>query len=525
MNSQTEKLIDSLRQPDVWPDRPDRVELEETHISWVFLTREFAWKIKKPVCFDFLDFSTLPQRKHFCDQELRLNRRTAPELYLTVVPICGTPAAPEIDGSGSPIEFAVKMRRFEAEGLLSRMAAEQRVTPELIDALAEQVADLHRSIAQASPDSDYGRPEDIQRAAIENFESIDRLADGNEQHMNSVQRLRNWTISEGERLQETFHQRRAAGCIRECHGDLHLGNIVAIDGRPCLFDCVEFNDQFRWVDVINEIAFLVMDLEEHGEQELAQRLLNRYLECTGDYGGLKVLRYYLVYRAMVRAKIDVIRLTDGSQSRTQRRVLLNEFGNYLSIADHDTEPAGSAIMIMHGLSGSGKTTLSQRIVETVPAIRIRSDIERKRLFGLGEANRTNTAAATRLYSPEANRQTYARLTELATTVIQAGFSVIVDAAFLRPADRTEFRQLAQQLAVPFQIIACQAPEAELRKRVAVREAAGRDASDAGLAVLQEQLQSHTEINREPENELITVDTANEAAIQQAIERLKRGTSN
>lgn len=521
MTSTPNKLIDALRNPAVWPDHPDWVECIETHISWVLLTRDFAWKIKKPVSFDFLDFSTLPQRKEFCDEELRLNRRTALELYLDVVPICGSTSSPTIGGIGKPFEYAVKMRRFNNAGLLSRMAAENRLTPDLTDALAETIAAFHAALSGAKPESRLGRPVDIRRDALNNFGAIEELANGDAGHESAIRRLKAWTIAEADRLVQTFAQRRDDGFIRECHGDLHLGNIVEIEGRPCLFDCIEFNAGFRWIDVISEIAFLVMDLEEHGEQQLARRLLNRYLERTGDYGGLEVLRFYLVYRAMVRAKVDMIRLRERSQSAAQRRVLLHEFGGYLSIADHDAERIPPALLIMHGLSGSGKSAISQRIIECSPAIRIRSDIERKRIVGIDETARVSGSAASRLYSPEATRRTYSYLETLAKSVIQAGFPVIVDATFLNSEERARFRGLADQLSVPFRIIACNASEKELLARVSTREANNHDVSDADIAVLRRQLATDTGIASEPAAQVVTVDTTNEAGTTTAIEMICR----
>lgn len=519
MTSDSEKLILALQDPTVWPDSSERVELVETHISWVFLTRDFAWKIKKPVEFDFLDFSTLDRRKQFCDEELQLNRRTAPELYLGVVPICGTIDVPEIDGTGEPFEFAVKMRRFDDAGLLSRLAIEKRLTPALIDHLAETIAEFHGTIRRAGNESDYGRPEHILQDASDNFVAIEQLANGDKIHEAAVRQLKAWTIAEGQSLTATLTRRRKDGFVRECHGDLHLRNIVEIDGRPCLFDCVEFNARFRWVDVISEIAFLVMDLEEHGEERFARRLLDRYLERTGDYGGLKVLPFYLVYRAMVRAKVDLIRLCDRTHSAAQRRVFLNEFGEYVSIADRDAQRTQPSLLIMHGLSGSGKTAVSQRILEESQAIRIRSDIERKRLHGIAETDRVSGAAANRLYSPQATRRTYAHLASVATTVIEAGFPAIVDATFLKAEERAQFRELALTLGVPFRIIACTASEDKLLARVSFRSAVDQDASDAGIAVLQEQLLIETDLEQEPVDELIIVDTSNETSVDAALKPL------
>lgn len=520
MTSEPQDLIAALQNPSIWPDRPEQVELIETHISWVFLTRDFAWKVKKPVAFDFLAFSTLQERKRFCEDELKLNRRTAPEVYLSVVPICGTVAEPIIDGTSEPFEYAVKMKRFDDAGLLSRKATEKRLTPELIDQLAETIAEFHSRIPRAECDSAYGLPADIREDALDNFSTIEELANGDTQRETTVHRLKAWTIAEWARLESVLSKRRAAGYVRECHGDLHLRNIVEINGRPCLFDCIEFNAEFRWIDVISEVAFLVMDLEEHGEEQLARRLLNRYLEYTGDYQGLQVLRFYLVYRAMVRAKVDMIQLRDRGQSAAQRRVLLNEFGNYLSIADHDAERASPELLIMHGMSGSGKSTMSQRIIEHRPFIRIRSDIERKRLHGIGELERVTEEIAEGLYSPHSNHRTYAYLSFLVRTIIEAGFSVVVDATFLHANERNRFRTLAEKLGIPFRIVSCQASEEELQARVASREAESQDASDAGISILQKQLQIETGLDEEPPDELITVDTASEESIGKAISELK-----
>ena len=511
MSTSTVSLIEALQSPAIWPDRPEQVRCVETHISWVLLTRDFAWKIKKPVTFNFLDFSTLEQRKHFCEEELRLNRRTAPDLYLGVVPICGDPSAPVIEGAGEPFEYAVRMRRFDDSRLLSNLVAEGQLRESLVDALAERIARFHASIPVATSDSPFGRAADIRRDAIDNFATIEQLAVDDAEHAAEIRHLREWTTTEADRLADVFEQRREDGFVRECHGDLHLGNIVELDDGPRLFDCVEFNAGFRWSDVISEIAFLVMDLEEHGEEQLARRLLNRYLERTGDYAGLNVLRFYLVYRAMVRAKIDMIRLSDDSQPETLRRSLQREFGTYLSVADHDAERSPPALIITHGVSGSGKSVFAEQIVENSAAIRIRSDIERKRLFGLDETDRVSGETATELYSPAAHTQTYDRLAELAETVISAGFPAVVDATFLEPAQRSQFRELADRIQIPFLIVACSAPEDVLVERVTQREVADRDASDAGETVLRQQLQKDTGIEFEPTGQLVTVDTSDEVS--------------
>lgn len=519
MDPTSNNLIEALRNPAIWPDQPDEVDCIETHISWVLLTRDFAWKIKKPVKFEFLDFSSLELRKHFCEEELRLNRRTASSLYQDVVPICGDASAPVIGRNGAPFEFAVKMFKFDESRLLSRMAIENRITPAMIDALAESISAFHSSIPSAGSDSKYGRPEDIRRDALDNFSTIGQPSNSDNEQIAALHKLRDWTVAEADYLTVSFEQRRADGFIRECHGDLHLRNIVELDEGPCLFDCVEFNEGFRWIDVISEIAFLMMDLEEHGLEMSSRRFLNRYLERTGDYAGLDVLRFYLVYRAMVRAKVDMIRLQKNVPTHTQRRLLQQEFGGYVSVADHDATQIRPALIIMHGFSGSGKTKFSQRLIENTPTIRLRSDVERKRIHGIEETTRVTGTDKDQLYSPQADHRTYRYLEALAGIVIECGFPVVVDATFLQRAERARFRSLAERLDVPFRIVACSARNDVLLARVAAREFENNDASDAGLATLRRQMQSSTAIESEPHSQVVAVDTSIEESTTGALRLL------
>lgn len=521
MNLPTSPLIDSLGEPSIWPDHPEQVNIIETHISWVLLTRDFAWKIRKPVHFDFLDFSTLELRRHFSEEELRLNRRTAPELYLKVVPICGNCDAPEIDGTGEPIEFTVKMRRFEQSQLLSHLAEENQIRVEHIDELAEHVAAFHHTIPSANTQSDFGLPRDIHQNALDNFSAIEQFSKGCHIRTESVHRLRNWTETEFHRLANVFEQRRVDGFIRECHGDLHLRNIVELESGPCLFDSLEFNEKLRWIDVISEIAFLIMDLEERQLEHFARRFLNRYLELTGDYAGLQVLRYYLVYRAMVRAKVDMIQVKGSQDDEYRQGRLLDEFRGYLSVARHDAREFRPAIVIMHGYSGSGKTTFSQQLVENSHAIRIRSDVERKRLFGVAETERVEESAAEQLYSHSASQQTYERLATLTEYIMNAGFPAVVDAAFLDAGLRDRFCELAKRLNVPFRIVSCAASSKELQNRLSMRQARARDASDAGVAVLKQQLELTTREHHVVPPDAVRVETSNADSVNDTLKRLCR----
>jgi aminoglycoside phosphotransferase family enzyme/predicted kinase len=465
---------------------PARVQLIETHISYVFLTGEFAYKLKKAVNLGFLDFSSLSARRVYCEEELRLNRRLAPELYLDVVPITGDIDAPVIGGKGRALEYAVKMREFPQDALASRMVARGELTPEDIDALASSVAAFHRAISVAAPRGAFGLPEEVLRAALQNFAQLRPLLNS-EPESADVDALERWTLREYAARAATMLRRREQGFVRECHGDLHLGNIALIDGKPVIFDCIEFNRQIRWVDVMSEVAFTAMDLEDRGHRNLGHRFINAYLEITGDYDGLAVLRFYLVYRAMVRAKIARLR---AHQLGTvdARAAALREYVGYVELAKRYSRQPCPAIVITHGLSGCGKTTLSQTLLELTGAVRIRTDVERKR--ALGDMHPRETSGIdTALYSLQATEATYTTVLALARAVADVGWIAIVDGTFLKRWQRELFRRLAAELHVTFVIVSFAANEATLRARIEQRQGVGRDASDADLAVLEHQLRT------------------------------------
>jgi aminoglycoside phosphotransferase family enzyme/predicted kinase len=458
-------VIEELRDPARYPHPVERVELIETHISWVLLAGDYAYKLKKPVDLGFLDFRSLQARRFYCEEELRLNRRTAPQIYLDVVPITGDEADPRLDGDGAAIEYAVKMRRFPQDALLSRMAQDGRLGLQHIDALARGVAAFHSRVARADAARPFGSAEEVLAPALQNFDQIEALI-GADADVPELERLRDWTLREHVRLRATFEARKAGGFVRECHGDLHLGNIALIDGEPTAFDGIEFSESLRWIDVVNEIAFLVMDLIDRKLPRLAWRFLNGYLEATGDYAGMPLLRFYLVYRALVRAKVACIRdhqpgLDGQAHGRAGR-----EYLEYLRLAQALAERPPRALIVMHGVAGSGKTTVAQELLEAWGAVRLRSDVERKRLQGLEAGARTGSALGEGIYSPDLTAQTYARLSALSRTVLEAGYPVIVDATFLARAQRSAFAETARAAGVPFGIAVCEAPEAVLRERVA-----------------------------------------------------------
>ncbi len=480
-----ESLIRNLAKPSAWPFAVDGVELVETHISWVLLAGAFAYKIKKAVDFGFLDFSTLEQRKHFCEEELRINRRLAPDIYRQVVAISGTPERPELEGRGEAFEYAVKMRRFPADGLLSHCPGE--LTTELMDQLARRIADFHGRIDICPRDEPWGAPDLVLHPMVENFQHIDQLEHTPDLEA-QLERLEAWTRQTHARLTDTIAGRKRDGFVRECHGDMHLGNITLVDAEAVIFDAIEFNPALRWIDLMNEIAFLTMDLDEKGRPELARWLLNRYLEQTGDYEGLLLLRFYQVYRAMVRAKVTALRLGQSDLTAEAREELSAEFQKYLHLAERYTRGGTPGIILTHGPSGSGKSVAARALAMELPAIQVRSDVERKRLAGLDAHTRTHAEVAGGIYSGAYTQRTYERLEALAGMIAASGFVALIDATFLRRAQRRPFQELAQRLKAPFLILEMRTPEGLLRERVRTRLEKGKDPSEADEAVLTRQLE-------------------------------------
>jgi aminoglycoside phosphotransferase family enzyme/predicted kinase len=448
-------------------------DLIETHISWVLLAGDSAYKIKKPVRLPFVDYSALQARRHFCEEELRLNRRLAPSLYLGLARITGTPQAPQLDGSGPALEYAVHMRRFPEGALFAEQLAAGTLSHLDVDALADLLADFHNTQAPAAPATPFASAPTRHMAARAALKGALAAAQPAEQA-----KLHDWIESEASTLQALWTERRHAGRVRECHGDLHLNNVVSLPGSVAAFDGIEFDPALRWIDVLDDIAFAVMDFMARGRADLAWRLLNRWLDGTGDHAGLPALRFSMLYRALVRAQVE--QLQGPGPAAAARR--------YLDTALALTQPGQPRLFVTHGLPGSGKTFASQKLLEREGAIRLRSDVERKRLFGL-DMLADSRASGLDLYQPEITARTYAALFSRARAALKAGWPVILDAAFLHRAERAQALALAGELDVPFSIIDCQAPPQVLRERLQARRG---DASEATAEVI-----DHLRLSAEP----------------------------
>ena len=479
------RLLSALEDPRRYPHPVERVERIETHISTVLLAGDYAYKFKKPIDLGFLDFTSLERRAFFCAEEVRLNGRLAPRVYLDRVTVTGTADAPEFGGEGAPIEYAVRMRRFPQEALLSHIIDAHGLAPELMTRLGERLSAFHDQAAVSAADGDFGTPSAVAAPIRDTLHDLSRSAPQPER--GRVAQLETWIESELRRLEPELRDRLASGRVREGHGDLHLANIALWDGELEIFDGIEFDPALRWIDVMADLGFALMDLEYRGAQRLAWRLLSAYLETSGDYAGLRVLPLYQCYRALVRAKIASIRITQlEGDARAQAEA---ECCRYLQLATGYTTRERPRLLLTHGLSGSGKSTLAQALVDRIGVVRIRSDLERKRLEGMAPHERGDAAFGAGLYSAASSERTYARLAELADTTLAAGYSPIIDAAFLRNEQFAAFRELAQRHDVPLTVLSVSADPQQLSARVAMRAATGTDASDAGVAVLQQQLRN------------------------------------
>lgn len=513
------RLLDRLQDPARFTHPVETFELIETHISYVLLTGIYAYKFKKPVDLGFLDFSTLEKRRFFCHEELRLNKRLAASVYDAVVTITGSVDDPHIDGTGPVIDFAVRMRQFPPADRLDRVCERGELTATHIDQLADDLAVFHCQTPVADHNSIHGTAATISARVEQNFEQIAQHSDvPSSEHI--LKALKAWVKIKQTELQEDMAIRHSEGWIRECHGDLHLANCALIDGQVVIFDALEFAEDLRWIDPLSEIAFLYMDLDQRGQKHLARRFLNRYLENANDYQSLNLLPYYLVYRAMVRAKVAAIESHQHRSDATRRNQANAQLSDYLDRAmSYSYAPEPPLLILLHGLSGSGKSRLARKLVETLGAICIRSDVERKRLLGIDPLASTRSGLADGAYSAETTEKVYQRLFAMTYPVLDAGFPVLIDATFLHQSQRIPFQRLAQVISSPFIILSLQAPDIILRNRIITRNQHEQDASEATLAVLDHQLEKAEPLTAEEAKHAIIIDSTKDIDLEKLTQTL------
>ena len=455
------------------------VEQVTTHAAEIFLVGERAFKMKRAVRYSFLDFSTLERRKDALDTELRLNRRTAPMLYRRVLPVTRDQRGElAVDGEGEPVEWLLEMRRFDQAALLDRIAQRHALEPGTIDALATTLAAFHEE-AERRPD-------------LGGYAAMAEVIDGNAGDLASlvgpvfddakVRALDEATRAALTRAQGVLEQRRADGFVRHCHGDLHLGNIVLLDGAPVLFDCLEFDEALATIDTFYDLAFLLMDLVHRNLGGLAQRLLSGYLDATWDDAGTALLPLFLSCRAAIRAKVAGFAAKSEAGEANEE---IDAARAYLDLAQDFLAPAPARLTAIGGVSGTGKSTLARALAPGLGAapgaVILRSDMIRKKLFGVPPTERLGLEA----YREDVSIKVYDTLLLRAATLLGAGHSVIVDAVYLEGRDRDRIQQTGAETGVPFTGLWLTASAETLMARVQSRK---DDASDASAAVLQSQLE-------------------------------------
>lgn len=489
-----DQIVGQLSNPNFYPHPVEQITKIETHISVVFLTGDYAYKLKKPVDFGFLDFTQIPQRLKFCQKELELNQRTAKDLYLAVISLYendGIISLKPSRNSQSPIDCILKMRQFNPGHVLGNYLQSHSLSSSQISALASQIADLHLHSKVVEAKSEFGEPEIALKPMLDNFPSLTRFLNSlpnSNQALQSLEKIQKTTLQQFESVKSLLINRKQNGFIRNCHGDLHLDNITLVNDSPMLFDAIEFNDYFSHIDVISDMAFLLVDLDFRGRPELAWVILSYYLHFTQDYSALQILGFYKVYRAMVRAKISALQAEQNSIDSPKYNELKEKTLRYLDLANQlQTKHAKPKIILIQGISGSGKSVLAQRLVKYFDAIIISSDRTRKKLFKIEPTERVDLDVRPSLYSESMNQKTYETLLNNARLAITSGCNVIIDATFLKKSHRDKFYELAMTLEVECYLLSIHVDERLALESIKHRNLANNDPSDADEKIMQRQM--------------------------------------
>ncbi|ONC90250.1 bifunctional aminoglycoside phosphotransferase/ATP-binding protein [Burkholderia pseudomallei] len=486
----------ALRRASTYPHPAGPIVRIETHLSVVYLVGRFAYKRLKPFDFGFANFSELAARRRACEAELALNRPLAAPIYLAAGPLVRRARGLRLFGAGAAVDHVVRMRRFDERMLFSRLLARGALDAADIDAAATRLAAYHLHAPRDIPRRAYGSARELRRQLDDMLAPLERALGAA-----LPASLRAWCVRRCDELAAHLDARRADGYVRACHGDLHLNNVVKRGRDALMFDCIDFDDALRWIDVINDLSFLLMDLHAHERAALAYRLLNRWLDETGDFAGLAALPLYVAYRALVRALVATMRAGGDAAARAAR---IERARRYVDVAAHAARARRPCLLLCHGYSGSGKSVASRALADVSGAIRLSSDSERKRARPFAAVDARPLPAS--VYTPQQIDAQYERLRALARDVLRAGYTALVDATFLSHARRARFFALARELGVPVYVLDFHASRACLERRVDARAAARDDRSDAGAAVLATQRASADPLDADERARTIGFDT-------------------
>lgn len=480
------ELIDHLKDPAAWPEPPDAVEVRQTHLSVVFLSKELAYKVKKPVDLGFADFSTLEKRRHYCEEEVRLNRRLASNVYLGAVPITREGERLLLEGEGTPLEWAVKMRRLPDAATLEARLERGQVSEQDLERLAKRVALFHAKAERGKHISEFGRFKVVERNAIENIEAASQKI-GQTIERPVYDRLSRATREALDRHRDLIRRRADKGVPCDTHGDLHLDHVYLFPRKAppsdlVVLDCIEFNERFRFADPVADMAFLAMDLEFHDRRDLAGHFAEHYFEQTGDAEGAELLPLYVSYRAAVRAKVDGLKVAESEVPEEEReRARLSATAHWLlALGALEAPNKRPGLLVIGGLPGTGKSTLALSLAGKAgfPQI-IRSDLVRKELAGLAPTESAKAAPGEGIYTAEWSEKTYAECFRRTRQALVEGERVILDANFREAERRAAALAVARELAVPYVFIECTAAEEVVAGRIVERSG---EASDADFRI-------------------------------------------
>jgi uncharacterized protein len=510
-------LREALQDPAIYPDPTTTIEVRETHISLVFLTDRYAYKIKKPISLGFLDFSTLEQRRFYCEQELTLNRRLSSGVYLEVVTLRQDDQGYTFDDHGQIVEYALKMRRLPADHSLEAFLQRHEVGPEMVQVLARQLATFHADHPLPAYSESYGTLERVRADWEENFaQTADAVGRTLSQHTYTT--IRQAVTAFTKRHPGWFAQRVQEGRIRDCHGDLRAEHIYFEPAQMQIIDCIEFNQRFRFIDVTSEVAFLAVDLERLGASVLAHRFVRAYVQHSRDVSMYRLLDFYRCYRAYVRGKVTHLRLQasppPAPRSQLQRRAQ-SHFTLARRYAERLTRPL---LLLMTGLIASGKSTVAEGIATALDLDLFSSDHVRKELVGIAPETSQRAAYGAGLYSAAATQRTYDALADLAHQALRRGESVILDASFAKQAERRRMAALARELDAQCCVLECWAPEVTLQARLKARERVPSPVSDAREEILSQFQRDYEPIRADEGTCRVRLDTTQntEQCVQQAL---------
>ncbi len=518
------QLVATMSRPEFYPHRPETVDLVQTHISMIFIAGDVVYKVKKAVNFGFLDFTTLQKRRHYCDEELRLNRRLAPQAYLEVVAITENPGGElALGGPGPVIEYAVKMRRLPQERMLKKLLQEGQARPEMLEAVARRVALFHAEAETGGEIDRIGGIETIRRNHEENFDQTAPFV-GRTIPPEQYRFIRAYALGFLERERALFDRRVAHHRIRDCHGDLHLEHILVADDI-LIFDCIEFNDRFRYEDVAAEVAFLAMDLDFNGYAGEAERFVSAYIRSTGDDAIRTLLNFYKCYYAYVRGKVVGFRLDDNAIGASDREEAARTAARYFDLAyTCAARLERPALILVAGLMGTGKSVLARNLAPRLGAEILRMDVLRKERLALKPTDRRREDFGQGIYADDVSRETYAEALRRAEDRLAAGGSVIIDASYKRQDERRRAEVLARRYGAAFHIVECRCPEAVIRRRLDVRAADAEEPSDGRWDIFEAQRTDFDPVSGWAPGVHIVVDTGTtpEVMTAEALRGIRQG---